>query len=122
MTSAPLDAEQTVRAWHQALNTGDLDRLLALSAADVEVGGPRGTGHGRDLLRDWFGRVGVRIEPISMETRGDSVVVEQDARWPGDADAQPVASVFRVRDGLVVSVIRYPGAAAARRSIDPAAS
>jgi len=118
MTGMLLDPEQTVRAWHEALNAGELDGLLSLSAPDVEVGGPRGSGRGRDLLRDWVRRAGIRLEPISLHTRGEAVLVEQHASWPGDAGPQPVASVFRVRDGRVTSVIRYPDVAAARRSID----
>ncbi len=119
MAGRLLDPEQTVRAWHRALNAGDLDRLQSLSAGDVEVGGPRGSGRGRDLLRDWSGRAGIRLEPISLQARGDDVVVvEQEASWPGDAAPQPVASIFRVRDGLVTSVIRYPDVAAALRSLD----
>jgi ketosteroid isomerase-like protein len=118
MKGPPLDPEQTVRAWHQTLNAGELDRLLALSAADVEVGGPRGSGRGRDLLRAWFGRADIRLEPISLQTHGEAVVVEQQAGWPGDTEPQRVASVFRVRDGLVTSVIRYPDVTAALESID----
>jgi ketosteroid isomerase-like protein len=118
VSGTPRDPEQTVRAWHQALNAGELDRLLALSATDVEVGGPRGNEHGRDLLRDWFGRAEIRLEPISLQTQGAAVVVEQDARWLDDTEPQRVASVFRVRDGLVTSVIRYPDVTTALRSID----
>ena len=32
---------QTVRTWHEALNGGDWERLVALSDPEVEVGGPR---------------------------------------------------------------------------------
>ena len=49
--SAPEPA--TVRAWHQALNAGDVDRLVALSSEDVEVGGPRGATRGAQALREW---------------------------------------------------------------------
>ena len=32
---------QTVNDWHEALNSADVDRLVALSHPGVEVGGPR---------------------------------------------------------------------------------
>jgi ketosteroid isomerase-like protein len=100
------DDVAVVRAWHAALNAGDIDRLVELSAEDVEVGGPRGTGNGAQLLREWFVRAGVRIEPLEFFPRGDVVVVEQAATWPG-GEPQPIASIFAVRDGRVARVIRY---------------
>ena len=102
---------ETVLAWHAALNSADLEGLLALSTDDVEVGGPRGSGHGADLLREWVARAGVHLEPGRVFARGEVVVVEQSARWPSPdgklADPQTVASVFRVQNGLVSSVVRY---------------
>ena len=73
---------ETVRAWHAAVNAGDLERLVALSSNDIEVAGPRGSGRGEQLLRDWFGRAGVRLEPLQTFSRDtDVVVVEQRATW-----------------------------------------
>ena len=57
-------------AWHAALNAGDTDRLVSLSTADVEVGGPRGTGRGADLLRDWVARAHIHLEPERWQARG----------------------------------------------------
>lgn len=107
-----------VRAWHQALNAGDLDRLAALSAEDVEVGGPRGASRGAQVLREWVGRAGIRLEPQRLFHREQTVVVEQAAEWraaeTGEVTGQQTpASVFIVRDGKVASVIRYPDLAAA---------
>jgi ketosteroid isomerase-like protein len=99
-------ALQTVLDWHAAVNSGDVERLLALSSDDVEVGGPRGVGRGRQLLREWFARAGVRLEPRRVFAQGDSVVVEQDAIWPGQS-AQVVASAFETGDGKVQRVLRH---------------
>src|SRR5438034_2406637 len=104
------DAVETVRAWHDALNAGDVERLMALSSDEVEVGGPRGTGRGATALREWFGRAGIRMEPAQTFHRADIVVVEQRANWqpPGQETAtspQTVASVFVVKDGRVASVV-----------------
>ena len=109
---------ETVLAWHAALNAGDVDRLVALSTDDVEVGGPRGAGHGADLLREWFGRANVQLNPGRVFARGDMVVVEEAGRWRRDDDGsfgepQAVASVFRVEGGRVASVLRYPDGPAA---------
>jgi ketosteroid isomerase-like protein len=105
MTADPI---QVVREWHAALNAGDIERLVSLSTADIEVGGPRGSGRGSQLLREWFERAGVRIEPLQIIEHGDALVVEQSATWPG-GEPQRVASLFAVRDGRVARVIRYAG-------------
>ena len=111
-------ATATVEAWHAALNAGDVERLLALSAEHVEVGGPRGAGRGTDLLREWLGRAQIRLEPRRIFARDGTVVVEQAAAWRApdteeQTPPQPAASVFRVREGRVGSVIRYDDLAAA---------
>jgi ketosteroid isomerase-like protein len=104
---------QIVKAWHEALNDGDVDRLVTLSCPDIEVGGPRGSGHGVQLLREWVDRAGIYLEPQRIFHRADTVVVEQKAQWRS-ADtgqvtgSQIVGSVFVVRNGRIVRVMRYP--------------
>ena len=103
---------RTVRAWHDALNSGDADYLVELSHPEVEVGGPRGTGHGTQLLREWVSRANIRLEPRRVFHRADTVVVEQRAEWRAAATgkvtvSQAVGSVFVVREGRVARVIRY---------------
>jgi hypothetical protein len=88
------------------VNSGDVERLVALSSDDVEVGGPRGSGRGSQLLREWFARAGIRLQPRRVYVRDERVVVEQGATWPGQAE-QTVASAFEVRDGKVERVIRH---------------
>jgi ketosteroid isomerase-like protein len=110
-------AIETVLAWHAALNQADVERLLSLSTAHVEVGGPRGLGHGADLLRDWVGRASVHLEARRVFGRAKVVVVDQVARWRSAdgqlTEPQDVASVFRMQDGQVSSVVRYPDLASA---------
>lgn len=110
-----------VTSWHEALNTGNMERLVELSQPDVEVGGPRGKGHGVQLLREWVDRANIRLEPGRIFHKAEKVVVEQEAEWRPMQAGEPtgtrtVASVFVVRDGLVASVVRYPGVAEALRA------
>jgi ketosteroid isomerase-like protein len=100
-----------VRAWHEALNEADVARLLSLCTADVEVAGPRGSGRGAELLCEWLARTAIQLEPVQTYGRDGTIVVAEVARWqPTDGplgEGQSVATVFRVRDGRVASVIRY---------------
>ena len=112
---------RVVRDWHEALNAGDADRLVALSHPEVEVGGPRGTGHGAELLREWVARAGIHIEPGRVFHREETVVVGGEARWRDAGTGQTtggktVGSVFVVRDGRVSRVVRYPDLAGALRA------
>ena len=110
-------------AWHEALNSGDVERLVALSHPDIEVGGPRGTGRGTQLLREWIGRAGISLDPRRIFQQADMVVVEQEAEWrsTGTGDVignQTLASAFVVRDDRVASVSRYPDLAEALHATD----
>ena len=101
-----------VEAWHEALNSGDLQRLVMLSHSDVEVGGPHGSGRGTKLLQEWADRANIRLTPLRVLHRDGTVVVQQEAAWRSAETGlvtgrQTLASVFVVRDGRVASVVRY---------------
>src|ERR671928_716418 len=70
-----------VEAWHEALNRSDIERLVMLSHPDVEVGGPHGTGRGTKLLQEWADRANIRLTPLRVLHRDDTVVVQQEAEW-----------------------------------------
>jgi ketosteroid isomerase-like protein len=114
---------RVVAAWHAALNAGEIDRLLSLTHPDVEIGGPRGTARGTDVLREWVGRANIRLDPRRLFARNGTVVVEQGAEWR-DAETgavtgrDTVASVFAVRAGQVAQVARYPDLAQALAAAD----
>lgn len=114
---------EAVLNWHEALNDGDIERLIVLSDPEIEVGGPRGSGRGVQLLREWVDRANIHLEPRRVFHRSETVVVEQEAEWRSAdtqevAGGQIVASAFAVRDGLVASVLRYDDLAGALRLAD----
>lgn len=116
--SAPI---ATVRAWHEAVNAGDVERAVALADADVEMGGPRGTVRGLATLREWVEQSGIQLQPRRIFARDERIVVEQVATWRVPATAEltardTVASAFVVRDGLIHSIVRYPDLASALAS------
>ena len=107
-----------VQEWHEALNTGDIERLAALSHEDIEVAGPRGIGRGSRLLRDWAARAGIRLDPGRVFRRGQVVVVGQRATWNDPetgltGEPQEVASEFLVEEGRVRRVERHADLGAA---------
>jgi ketosteroid isomerase-like protein len=94
---------------------------VELSHPDVEVGGPRGSGHGTRLLREWVDRANISLEPRRFFHRAETVVVEEEAEWrsakTGEATgSQTAGSVFVVRDGRVARVMRYDDLAGALRA------
>jgi hypothetical protein len=102
----------TVLAWQDAVNAQDAERLCALSDPDIEIVGPRGSGYGHQLLREWLGRAGLRLTTRQVFARDGSVVVAQHGVWhdvgtgaaAGEAD---LASAFRVDGGRVSRFARH---------------
>ena len=105
------DPFEVVRAWHDAVNGGDTDALIALSDDDIEVGGPRGSARGSAVLRDWLGRASIQLEPRRWFASPTALVVEQVATWRGQGgevtDPEVIASSFKVENGLVSRTVRY---------------
>jgi SnoaL-like domain len=101
-----------IEAWHAAVNAGDGAAAGALCTDDVQVGGPRGSGRGRDLLTGWVGHAGVRLEARRWYCGSGGAVVEQDARWIDGATGEPsapvrVATAFAVDHGRISRVLRH---------------
>ncbi len=46
-----------VRAWVDAINDRNANRLSELSSSDMKFTGTRGSGHGIKLVLDWLARV-----------------------------------------------------------------
>ena len=97
----------TVLAWHDALNARDVDTLVSLSSADIEIGDSEGAAQGHAALREWAQALGATVEPGRVYVRDGIVVVEQTAG--GDQ----VGSAFRVVHDHVTSVFRHDSVAEA---------
>ena len=112
MTGPEQDA---ILAWHGALNAGDAERVASLAHPEVEIGGPRGSARGRQVLKDWVGRANIRLEPLRWFKRGGTtVVVEEAATWSDAGTGETigeatVATVFELDGGLVTGIFRYDG-------------
>ncbi len=108
------NAVDVVRRWHEALNGGDLERFTDLHAQNVEFVGPRGSGRGAGLVRDWSARSGIRLEPLRSYGPGEdgALVVTQLASWRdpesgGFGEPIEAATAFQVVDGLVTRIARF---------------
>lgn len=100
--------------WHSAVNEKDLEAARAVAADDIVVGGPRGGAVGTEAFIDWIEHAGIHLQPVSWHPVDDNtIVVEQIATWPHNAEATPgaeplrVATLFRVEGHLVSSAVRF---------------
>jgi limonene-1,2-epoxide hydrolase len=111
--TSPVDV---VANFHRHLADSDADAVIALAHQDVEVGGPRGTGIGSNLLREWVGRANVTMTPVRWFAKDDVVIVEQDAVWRDsqgeERGRQDVTTTFRIRDGRIAGIYRHDNLAA----------
>ena len=106
------DPVALVQAWQEAANRLNVDRLLELSDTNIEVVGPRGSGFGHQVLRDWLARAGLRLQTLGTFVDGNIVVVEQHGVWRSletweVTGEKIVASVFHVDDRHIVRFARY---------------
>ncbi len=101
-----------VQAWQDAANDQNIDRLVELSAPTIEIVGPRGSGYGHQLLRDWLGRAGLHLTTQRAFGRDNVVVVAQHGVWrsletgavTGERD---LASRFQVDGQYIVQFARH---------------
>lgn len=108
----PISSFALVEAWLDAANQQNSDRLIELSAPDIEVVGPRGSGHGYQLLREWLARAGLHLTTLRAFAHENVVVVAQRGVWrsveTGEVTGeQDLASRFRLDGQRVVQFARY---------------
>jgi hypothetical protein len=106
------DRLAVVNGWVAAANAQDAERLAELSDPNIEIVGPRGSGFGHQLLRDWLARAGLELETLRTFARGDTLVLEQRGIWrsqeTGEITGEKLlASFFQVKDGRVAKFARF---------------
>ncbi|MDO9380384.1 MAG: hypothetical protein Q7T56_16180 [Nocardioidaceae bacterium] len=107
------DKIAVVERWLEALNDGDVATLASLSSADIEIVGPRSSGFGRPLVRQWAERARMTAVPLRwFSGAGSTVVALCEATWH-DTDGRPtdtlqVAMMFEVDRRKVACLARYP--------------
>jgi len=99
--------------WLSAVNQQDTAKITDLSAADIEIVGPRGSAHGRAVLTDWLARAGFTASTLRWFCGANGhVVVEQDARWSdlatkAEQGRARVASRFVIHGETVAAYQRH---------------
>ena len=101
----------TVLAWHDALNSADIETLLRLSSDDIEFGDAHGAAQGHEALRTWAASLAATAQLGRMYVHDGVVVVEQTIS--GREGAVTNASAFRVVRDHVTSVFRHQDLASA---------
>ncbi|HEU5348691.1 MAG TPA: nuclear transport factor 2 family protein, partial [Ktedonobacterales bacterium] len=76
-----LQALAVVEAWNDAANRQDAEHLTELSDPNIEVLGPRGSGYGRQRLREWLARAGLSLTTLRAFASGNLVVLAQHGVW-----------------------------------------
>jgi limonene-1,2-epoxide hydrolase len=106
-----MTALEVVRRWVAAVNALDIPAVMACSAGDIELGGPRGTTRGQPRLREWVERGGLRMDTRRTFAAGDRAVLAQRVPWrdrAGMAIAEAsIASRFAVSGDRITAVVRY---------------
>jgi hypothetical protein len=108
-----------VEQWHTALNAAQVERMISLVHPQVEIGGPRGSTRGAQVLRQWLGRANIRLLPQRWFGEGNQIVVEELGEWRSPetgqiTGSQIVATAFGVsEDGLITRIVRHDALEAA---------
>ena len=109
MTSKQIDI---LSRWHEALNNEDIKTLKSLVAADVKIGGPRGTGQGMHLFLEWIERANITLQPLRFFEKENLVLVEELGQWHSHDRSEIVGeskvySIFEIENDQISSIIRY---------------
>ncbi|QBJ97207.1 nuclear transport factor 2 family protein [Rhodococcus sp. ABRD24] len=98
----------TVLAWHDALNSSDIDTLLAVSSDDIDLAGTEGAAQGLSALREWATTAGLTLVPGRMFMHDGVIVIEEQATWASKPnEPRTVATAFRVVHDQVTAVFRH---------------
>ncbi len=126
------DNAEFVRRFFEALNSEDIDRVLELADAEIEVDVPAELSaepdvyRGHDGMRRYFvsfqdAMEEIRFEPERLWFAGDDVIVAMLITARGRHTAIPVeqrtVGVWTLRDGKALRARVYPSAAEALASV-----
>lgn len=114
--------EAIARAWLEAFNAYDADRLVSLYSEDATHTSPKirvlhpetgGKLRGRNALRAWWAEAfqrlaGIRYEATAITANEARVFLEYLRHAPNEAP-MPVAEVFDVENGAIVASRVYHG-------------
>jgi hypothetical protein len=85
---------------------------VALADPNIEIVGPRGSGFGQQLLRDWLARAGLTLTTERIFARDERVVLAQRGVWRSQetgavtGEREP-ASYFHVTEAHVAKFARF---------------
>jgi hypothetical protein len=100
-----------VREWVDAVNAQRVLGVMARSARDIAMHGPRGTARGQPALREWIERSGLHMTVERTFAQGAHVVVLHHATWRDGSGLTvaeaTVANHFVVSGDRVQSVARF---------------
>lgn len=104
------DTETAIVRWHDVVNRHDLAAAIGTVTNPVVINGPKGVGPITDeSFVEWISRSGITLRPLSYHLITERViVVEQDARWPADAEPTRLATLFRATGDQVSAALRFP--------------
>lgn len=119
---SPADTERIARAWMDAFNAHDVDRLMGLYAERCTHTSPKirllypetgGLLLGKDALRRWWKDALQRVPTLRYELSGitcsaDRAIVEYVRHAHGESPL-PVAEVFDVQGGFIAASRVYHG-------------
>ena len=116
------DNVRIARAWLDAFNAYDVDRLVALYAEDATHTSPKiralhpetgGKLVGRAKLASWWREANARLPGLRYEATAiiadDERVIIEYVRHAPDGAPMPVAEAFDVRSGKIVASRVYHG-------------
>ncbi|MFV0496450.1 nuclear transport factor 2 family protein [Mycobacterium sp.] len=103
----------TVLAWHDALNSSDIETLVGLSSDDIEFGDAHGAAQGHQALRSWARSLTASAQLGRMYVHKGIVVVEQTISGTDPQTVTTGASAFRVVRDHVTSIFRHEDLASA---------
>lgn len=112
MSTAEENVELITSAWRELVETGNVP--LDVVHPDVEWGTQLETYHGHEGVREWQRSIvsilgGIDIEMTGVEAVGDDKVVSEveikgQAQMTGIEGAVRAATVWTIRDGLLIRV------------------